>query len=348
MNFEVNEYPFLKVNFSDIPTYTINMKVKDILRIYYVAVRGIDGEEGAVQRVLNPRRINLIKEYILEGNTFFNSFILNWNSKDFPIKVSSEKLFLTIAPNSAQVIDGQHRLEGLKHAFEKNESIGEQSILVTICENLNTSQAAKIFLNINTEQKPVPKSLIYDLFGEVINDEEHSIIRATDIAKALNENPNSPLYQKIKFPGSPKKGSIDLSTFVTSIKSSLQKDGVFAQYNIRNLDDQIKVVENFFSSIKNSYNSSSHRIWDTSKNPFLKASGFNGGMDYLLETLIRLCAEEKSFKVETMTEILNLDENDLLMSEDVKGMDGKSSKRKIKDYLGQYYLKRVSQNAYQF
>lgn len=45
------------------------MKVKDSLLIYYVAVREHDDVQGAVQRVLNKRRINSIKEFVLAGNT---------------------------------------------------------------------------------------------------------------------------------------------------------------------------------------------------------------------------------------------------------------------------------------
>ena len=67
--------------FGDIPAYTMNMKARDLIQIYYVAVRGQDEEAGAVQRVLNKRRIIDIKKYIQEGNTFFNSFIINWTEK---------------------------------------------------------------------------------------------------------------------------------------------------------------------------------------------------------------------------------------------------------------------------
>lgn len=55
--------------------------------------------------------------------------------------------------------------------MQENSSLGEQHILVSLCMNLTRQEAAKIFLNVNFEQKPVPKSLNYDLFGEVIEDE---------------------------------------------------------------------------------------------------------------------------------------------------------------------------------
>ena len=73
-----NIQEFVSVKLSDIDAYIFAMKIKDVLPIYYVAVRGRDNVEGAVQRVLNKRRITSIKNFVLEGNMFFNSFVLNW------------------------------------------------------------------------------------------------------------------------------------------------------------------------------------------------------------------------------------------------------------------------------
>ena len=55
----------MKTDFGGIKAYIYISKVKDILPIYYVAVRGRDKVEGAVQRVLNKRRISSIKNFIL-------------------------------------------------------------------------------------------------------------------------------------------------------------------------------------------------------------------------------------------------------------------------------------------
>lgn len=62
-NIEINSY--ISIELADIPIKMFFMKVKDLLPIYYVAVRGRDDVQGAVQRVLNKRRINSIKEFVL-------------------------------------------------------------------------------------------------------------------------------------------------------------------------------------------------------------------------------------------------------------------------------------------
>lgn len=329
----VHDAPCFATKFGDVPAYTFSMKVKDLVQIHYVAVRGVDDEEGAVQRVLSKARISKIKNYILDGNTFFNSFILNWTDKNFPIELVSGRILIPLVSSSAQVIDGQHRITGLEEAMKGDKSVGDREVIVTLSQNLTTAQAAGIFLNINTEQRPVPKSLIFDLFGEVEGDPIHAINRATDIADALNDDADSPLYKLIKFPGSPRGvGKIELSTFVTALKKHLEKDGEFYRVKLRNLDSQKAAVFNFFTAIKGFYEP--EKVWQSqASNPFFRAAGFNGAVDFLCDKLLLKAAERKSFTVDTMRNILRLDEQDLLTWEDLQGTDGKTARKKVAEYL---------------
>jgi DGQHR domain-containing protein len=343
------KYTVLNAKLGDIPCYTFTMKVRDLLSIYYVAVRGVDKTEGSVQRVLNKGRISKIKDYILEGNTFFNSFIINWTDDNYLPTISDKEIEIELVHSSAQVIDGQHRLAGFEEAVAKDESIGDRDIIVTLCVGLSTKQAAEIFLNINTEQKPVPKSLMFDLFGEVVDDESHSVNRATDIARILNDEMHSPLYKCLKFPGSPRGvGQIELSTFVTSLKEPLKRGGAFSLYKLTSYDFQKSVVGNFFQAIKEYYVEAN--IWHIkSKNPFLKASGFNGAIEFLVSTLIQRCAEKSSFSVATMKKVIDFDIDDLLTLEELKGLDGKTSKKRVREALEKNLLKSLPENdAYEF
>lgn len=342
-------YKCLQASFGEVPTITFTMKVKDLVAIYYVAVRGIDNVEGAVQRVLNKRRIADIKEFILGGHTFFNSFILNWTDENFTPEIKDGEISIPIVSASAQVIDGQHRIAGFEAAIEEEDSVGERDIIVTLCMKLTTQKAAEIFLNINTEQKPVPKSLMYDLFGEFIDDESHAVNRATDIARYLNDDSDSPLYKLIKFPGSPRGvGSVELSTFVSSIKEHLKPGGTFGIYKLNTLDHQKVVITNFFKSIKMFY--VANKVWESkTKNPFLKAAGFNGAIDFLTSSLIQRCAEKGSFSVETINKIISFEKEDLLTWDDLKGFDGKTSKKKVKEALEANLLKSLpAQDKYEF
>lgn len=342
-------YKCLSTEFGEIPAYTFSMKVKDLIPMYYVAVRGKDKEEGAVQRVLNSRRISSIKNYILEGNTFFSSFILNWTDQSDNISVIDGIINVPEIPASIQVIDGQHRLAGFEAAMEEDASVGETEILVTLCSRLTTQAAARIFLNINTEQKPVPKSLMYDLFGEIEDDETHAINRITDIARDLNDSKTSPFYKQIKFPGTPRgMGSIELSTIVQTLKEHVKPTGTFAKYKIKTYDNQRNLLENYFNSIKYYYDV--HKIWNSkTKNPFMKAAGFGGAIDFLTEHLISKCVERKSFTIDTIKSIIALQESSLITWDELKNHDGKTARKKVKELLEENVLSSLpSQDEYEF
>lgn len=338
---------FTSTKLGDIDAHIFSMKIKDVLPLYYVAVRGRDDVEGAVQRVLNKRRVGSIKNFILEGNMFFNSFILNWVNSDYPIDICDGKLKIPQVPAGAQVIDGQHRLEGLKQAVEENPSIGEQSIVIVLVQHLSTNDAAKIFLNINTEQKPVPTSLVYDLFGEV-RSKDYYIVRATDIATKLHEDPESPYYQCVKLPGSSQGvGKVDLSTFVNALKQHTADGGVFSEYHIEDFELQYRIVSNFFSAVKTYYDKEG--AWLRAANPFMGNTGCFAAITFLCKDLIPKCAEKKSFEIKTIKALLPLDEMGLLYKDDLKNKQGKEQRNIVYQYLKSALLKDVpTQNEYRF
>lgn len=324
------EYNFIKTKFEGIDVYTFPMQIKDLLKIHYIAIRGEDVEDGAVQRVLNKSRIKSIKEFVLDDHMFFNTFIINWTNKENLPLIEKIKLKLFLKETSAQVLDGQHRLAGLQAAIEEKPEIGEYYALTSLCIRLNTSQAASIFLNINSEQKPVPRSLVYDLFGEVEDDRSHIINRARDIAHELNENKESPYFSQIKFPGG--TGLVDLATVVSSLKLSLAKKGAFHNIGLNNLENQKKVILNYFTAIHNAY--SKERIWSNkSKNPFLSSAGFFGAMEALTSTLLTKCSERKSFTSENFSLLLGLNNRSLMIKSDFKEIEGKTRRTAIKEYL---------------
>lgn len=338
---------YITIDFADNTAYLFSAKIKDVLSVYYVAVRGRDNVEGAVQRVLNKRRISSIKDFVLDGNTFLNTFILNWTENNYSIIAENGLIKFPLVNAAAQVIDGQHRLEGLKLAFSENEKVGEQEIVVILTKNLSTKDAANIFVNINTEQKPVPQSLVYDLFGE-IKDRTSNIVRATDIANRLHEDIESPYYQCIKKPGASQGvGKVDLSTVVNSIKEYLKDDGVLEQYKFTDFEIQYRIIFNFLTSLKYFY--SKEGCWLNNKNPFMANAGFFSAMKFLHEDLIVKCKERKSFEVSVITEMLNLNEVGLLLRDDIKNKQGKEQRTEIYKYLKNALLKDVpDQNEYKF
>lgn len=346
------ELDSLKVSLGEIPARVLMMKVRDVANIAYVAVRGKDNEQAAVQRVLSPSRLLSIKEYVLKGNSFYSAFYLNWNKVENPIVGfldQGQKISIPQISSSAQILDGQHRLEGLKLAMAESPQVGDSLILVVLTNNLSTEQAASIFLNINTEQRPVSKSLIYDLYGVVSqNKGDYAILRARDIAMNLHEDTRSPYLRQVKLPGTPKgSGYVDLSTIVNSLTPLLKESGAFPSQHIDSLNYQTSLLISYFDAIKTAYESEG--IWSNkTKNPFLTNAGFNAAITILKDVLIAKCVEKKSFTKETFVDLLNL-EPPLLTRLDIKNCDGKTQRKEIEKFLRNSINSNMPQeDAYQF
>lgn len=338
---------YIKTTFGNTDAYIFLMDINSVMPIYYVAVRGRDNIEGAVQRVLNKRRLAEISEFVLKGNMFFNTFILNWTDKNYSPEITKDHISIPIVSASAQVIDGQHRLEGLKMACEKEPNIGKNKIIVVMTNKISTQEAANIFLNINTEQKPVPKTLVYDLFSE-LKPKDYFLVRANDIAERLHIDKDSPYYQTIKMAGAAMGvGKIDASSVVNALKPYTIDDGTFQEYNLSDFESQYKVITNFFQSIKFYYEAEG--IWLKPQNPFMSNAGFFAAIKFLCEDLIPKCANLKSFEISVMKSILGLGDQGLIYRDDIKNLQGKEQRNEIYRFLKKSILKEVpSTNEYKF
>lgn len=298
-----------------------------VVALTYASVRGKDDEQGAIQRVLNRSRIAGIKEFTLAGGDYPNAVVLNWVNKDNPIQKKDGRLSFSRVARSAQIIDGQHRIAGIGAAIAEKEEIGVVQLPVVIYEGLTTRQCADIFLSINTEQKPVPRSLVFDLYGEASEDiVDPAALRARDIAMYLHESENSPYFGELKLPGAAiRKGGIALSTAVSAIKPLVEHKGVLEQIGISELEMQKQVVLNLFRTIGQKYGDQ----WKSKENVFLYAAGFMAAVEFFQLKLVPYCATKESFKVETIEKAIMLSNKDLILQSEVKGYGGNAAKSHV-------------------
>lgn len=312
--------------------YICVVAAKILTEITYVARRGVDEEQGAIQRILNKSRISGIRDFLLNNGFFPNNVILNIK-EDANIKFNenNNEISFDRQPRIAQIIDGQHRIEGIREAIKNDESVGNMQIPTVIGNNLTTATCAEIFVSINTEQKSVPKSLIYDLYGLMnISAKDFSIERGTDIAKALNIDDTSPYQGYIKFPGSRKfKGGIQLSSVVNNLKPLVKTDGEFSKYSLATLENQTGVIKNLFNSIQYYYDDQ----WDTLQNPFIFASGFSAAIEVFITKILPICFAKKDFTEDFIKQHLVIPKDKLVNQAEVKGMSGEAAKELIKSKL---------------
>lgn len=172
----------------------------DLVRISHADIRTMENQLDTylgIQRRLSPDRVKDLKSYVRTMDaTFPTSIILaiddecvDWDEKESTLTLhESEK---TSYDKIAKILDGQHRIEGLKgHDFDNFQ------LSVTIFVNADIADQAYIFATVNLAQTKVNKSLVYDLF-------DYSKARspqktAHDIAVALDQHEQSPLYHTIK------------------------------------------------------------------------------------------------------------------------------------------------------
>jgi DGQHR domain-containing protein len=315
---------------SGITFWSCTLNCKYLTMITYVAARGVSHEEGAVQRLLNPKRIKAIKEFVLKGGMFSNSIILNWTSEEI-FNFENHQLELAVGEKMAQLIDGQHRIAGIKEALKEQPEIGEIEIPTIFTKKLDTSRCAQIFLSINTEQQPVPKSLVYDLYKVAFPGTDYNVERAADIAERLNQDPDSPYRDYIKFPtGTRRIGGVQLSAVISNLKRFIkQKDGEFEKFNITNFENQVKLLINYFSVFKTAYGTH----WSKTHNPFIFAAGFSAALELLANDLLQLCHAKKDFSREMFTSLLRFDGDHLIYQSEVKGLSGEAAKDKIRTRL---------------
>ncbi|TGM45983.1 DGQHR domain-containing protein [Leptospira vanthielii] len=343
MEYQTN---FIKITQGKRNFYLLKIPAEVLVKISYVATRGIDTEEGAVQRILNTRRISGIKDYALKIGDFPTSIVLNWKKTDINPEFTGSIIKFPISDKLCQLLDGQHRIEGIRAALLEDKSKGQIELPVALYINLNTRECADIFLSINTEQKPVPQSLVFDLYGvassEII---DLPSARARDIAISLNEDENSPYSGEIKFPGNNKKrGGIALSTIVSSIKTLIEDGGIFEQIGVNEFEMQKKIIMNLFNVLREKYDEK----WFDKSNAFLYGSGFSGAIKFFELKLVPYCNKEGSFTSKTINQIINFDKNNLIMQTDVKGLSGAKAVNTIYEKLIETFNPTQNTNSSKF
>ena len=313
------------------PFYLTILPAGLVTRISYAARRRMDNEDGAVQRILNPRRIQALEEFALGGGDYPNSVVLNWVNRDNPLNYVNNQIEIIDEEKSAQIIDGQHRIAGLEAAIKKRPELGRLPLPVTIYSNLNTQECAELFVAINTEQRPAPRSLVFDLFPLLGNaNTDPAAIRAYDVAVLLNEESESPYNSLIRFPGMQQSRSgVQLSTFISAIKPMVKENGDFEQYAVKSYEGQSRVIMNFLKSLQQQYGEK----WHLKKNAFLYSLGFQAAIEFLKVNLLPACYAQKSFAIETFHSLYRLTVDSLIYQEDFKGLQGRTAQRQIKERL---------------
>ncbi|WP_082655929.1 DGQHR domain-containing protein [Aureimonas sp. D3] len=195
--------------------YTLSMPSDVLAECCMVEPRYADPDEG-FQRALDERRARDIAAYIDSGTgTIPSSIVLSAQPEaDLQYNRPNRTLNFIVGSRAFLILDGQHRVYGFKLATSKLR------VPVVIYNGLSRTEEARLFMDINTKQRPVPNELILDIkrMAETESDSE-ALMR--DVFDLFNVEPDSPLFGLMS-PYERKKGKISRVTFNGALKPILE------------------------------------------------------------------------------------------------------------------------------
>lgn len=165
---------------------------------------------------------------------FIDSNYVEGSSTCFVVPDNNSKCSNIYIPKTQRIcliVDGQHRFYGLKNYYDKITSEKKKAIIegfdfvATILLGYDSYQVAEVFANVNFNQKPVNKSLYYDIFGSSASS-KNEIQLAHFLALHLQNSTDSPINGMIKLLGKG-NGMFSQAFFVEKLIVHFKDKGVW-------------------------------------------------------------------------------------------------------------------------
>ena len=259
-----NVVPAIKGKMGSHTYYSFSIEPEKLLKIGFVLHRNKANKKmmPTYQRMIKKSRLKSIENFINEGGYFGNSVIINietdkglrFDRANTQSETSIAKIGLLHLPKkykSAFIIDGQHRIYGYANTKYRITN----SIPVVAFENLDRTNQIEIFMQINENQKAIPKNLKNTLNADLLWDSKNLVeaLRASRLQLSidLGEDKESTLYGRIIIGEDikTKKTCITLDTISIALnktnfygkvtKDSIKEIGTFYNGNIEKSHDKI-------------------------------------------------------------------------------------------------------------
>ncbi len=343
------------------PFYVARISADDLITITHVDVRRIEREEREVetvlgiQRPLSKTRVKEIGEYVNTIDaTFPTSVILAIDSFSDPGEETrniyydrdANRLEIRRDERIAKVLDGQHRIEGLRALGSENKPF---DLVITIFVDADIEEQALIFATINKTQTKINKSLLYDLFELAKNRSPEKTCH--NIAILLNREPKSPFKDCIKILGTADDAAMETLTQATFVEGLLEyisrnpmKDRDFLKrYPSKKLPDDerndsnlflrpwfrqkedakiAKLVWNYFSAVQQKW----PRAWDSRQSGLIlnKSTGYLGLMRFFKDACLHLGIEPMPSRSQffTLFNPVNLRDDEFTKEKFIPGSTG--------------------------
>jgi len=313
--------PAARVRQGALVLYTTSMKVRQLVSDGFYSVETLDPEDTndkGFQRLLNTARAKKLADYIVKGQPSQDAFLptsvllATDKSIDFDDQNNTIEIDISlIGPFS--VVDGQHRLEGLKMAAEKDDRVLDFEVPVNVAVNLPKIAQMCHFLIVNTTQKSVDKSVeqrIIARLSEALEVEDMpslpkwilNTVERGEVDKALkyvdylNETEDSPWFGKIRMANSDSdEATINQRSFVKAVvKYVLTANNPLTVF--KDFEKEKKIFLNYWKAIKTNLD-------DGNSGTLYKYGGVELFCKFSIPFFMKL-QDRGSFTVSTMEKLL--------------------------------------------
>lgn len=279
-------YNAIKVTQNDKEFFITSLKSSVLRELAFVLKRDEDPIKG-FQRLLNENRAKDIAKYMDEKKGVIPSPLILSAQPNSEMKFDEKNSKITFSnnKNSFLVLDGQHRLFGMY--LSKND----YEIPVTIFNNLKTSDEVNLFIDINTNQKGVPTTLLIDI-KNMTGKEEKKEEKQRILFDSLN---NDSVLRGLMSPTKSQLGRISRTTFNLST-DRLFETGYFSNENV---DVTFKAVKNYLQAVELVLVSTNSEKAKLTKSMIFRA------VFEIFNDVIELCLKKfENLKTESLIEIL--------------------------------------------
>lgn len=241
-----NRIPAIQGKMGGYTYYSFSIEPEKLLKVGYVLHRNEANQNmmPTYQRIIKKARLTSVRNFINEGGYFPNSIIISidtggkglvFDQSATKIEGAISKLGILHIPKkyrTAYIIDGQHRLYG----YSDSRFASTNTIPVVAFVDLDRTEQIKLFMDINENQKAVPKSLRVTLNADMLWEskdlnERRQALRSK-IAQMLGEEPTSPLHSRVivgEAGAAPNR-----CITIEAIQAALKKCNFFNVYNKKN------------------------------------------------------------------------------------------------------------------
>jgi DGQHR domain-containing protein len=313
--------PAARVRQGALTLYATSLKVNDLLAKGFYSVETLDPEDtndNGYQRLLNKARAKRLADYILKGQANQDAFLptsvflatdksITFNANENTIEIDTA----VVCPFS--VVDGQHRLEGLRMAAEKDQRVHDFELPVNFAVKLSKLEQMCHFLIVNTTQKSVDTSVEQRIVARLsaaleVEDlpslprwilnvvEKGEVQKALNYVDYLNKTQGSPWFGKIQMANADSDtATINQRSFVKAIvKYVLTANNPLSV--VKDFEREKRIFLNYWKAIQN-------HLDDGKSSVLYKYNGVELFCKFSIPFFMKLL-DKGSFTVKTMDDLL--------------------------------------------